>query len=71
MVSIKIPREIKERLEKLGIKASEVMRKALMEALTKAELDALELEWEKFHPILEKIPIESVIKSIREEREKR
>ena len=60
-ISVKIPKEIKEKLEKAGISPSKVVKKALMD---------IAKEIEKFEHILAKIPAERVVKSIREDRER-
>jgi len=69
-ISVKIPREIKEKLEKAGISPSKVVKKALMDIAKEIELKELEKEIEKFEHILAKIPAERVVKSIREDRER-
>ncbi len=68
-ISVKIPREIKEKLEKAGVSPSKIMRKALIEAVKEIELKELEKEIEKFEDVLNKIPMERVVESIREDRE--
>ena len=70
-LSIKVRREVKEKLEHAGIKPSEIMRKALSDALADAEKRELLDEWKSsVRDILEKIPEERIIKSIREDRER-
>ena len=69
-VSVKVPREVKEKLEKAGVSPSKVMKEALMEVAKEIELKELEKEIERFDEILNKIPIERVVKSIREDRER-
>ena len=69
-VSVKVPREIKEKLEKAGVSPSKIMKEALMEVAREIELKELEKEIEKFDEVLNKIPIERVVESIREDRER-
>lgn len=70
-VSVKIPREVKEKLERLGIKPSELLRKAIMEEIRNREIEDLEREIENARDILSKISTEYVMQSIREDRESR
>jgi len=64
-ISVKVPREIKKKLEKARISPSMVMKKVLMEMVKEIELKDLEKEIEKFEDILNRIPIERVVESIR------
>ncbi len=68
-VSVKIPREMKERLEKMGAKPSKLLRKALEDFLMDEEIAKIERELREMHDVLSKISIEDVVKSIREDRE--
>lgn len=70
-VSVKIPREVKEKLERLGIKPSELLRKAIMEEIRNREIEDLEREIENARDILSKISTEYITQSIREDRESR
>jgi hypothetical protein len=67
-VSAKIPRGVKEKIEEYGIKPSEVIRRAIYEEIKKAELGRLKKESESIKPIIDKIPSELVVRSIREDR---
>ncbi len=67
-VSVKIPREVKEKLEKLGIKPSKLLKKAIMEELERREIEDLKREIEEIKDILSKISTEYIVKSIREDR---
>ncbi len=55
----------------MGVKPSEVLRDALYEALRKARARELKRMCEELRPVLEKIPVERIVRSIREEREAR
>lgn len=70
-VTGKVPVELKERLRKLGVNVSEVIRRSL-------ELEVERLEWKKLKSmaeetgeILRKIPDEELVKNIRLSRENR
>lgn len=51
-MSVKIPLEVKRRLEALGINPSEVLRKAIDEELRRKELEEVERELGKLDAIL-------------------
>ena len=67
-ISVKVRRELKEEAERLGIKVSEVLRRAL-EEVKKRKLEMLERELEKLSEALNRIDIERFVKLIREDRE--
>ena len=70
-VSVKIPREIKERLDRFGVKTSELLRRAIMEELRRREVEELKKEIEELRDVLERISPKFVVDSIREDRESR
>lgn len=70
-VSTKIPKQLKEQMQKFKIKPSKILRKALEDEVRKREVEELKAEIEKLKPILEKISVEDVVKSIREDRDSR
>lgn len=70
-LSVKIPRELREKIERLGLKPSEIVRKALEEAVREAELKELEKKLDSISDVLAKISSERIVKSIREDREGR
>jgi len=70
-VSVKIPVKLKEELERYGIKPSALLKKAIEEELKKREIQRIKEEIEKVKPILDRLPIEEVVKLIREDRERR
>jgi antitoxin CcdA len=70
-VSTKIPKQLKEKIQKFKIKPSKILRKALEDEVKKREVEELKTEIEKLKPILEKISVEDVTKSIREDRDNR
>jgi len=70
-VSVKIPRKLKEKLEKYGIKPSELLRKAIMEELRRREIENLEKMREELNEVIAKFSKNFIVKSIREDREKK
>mgnify|MGYP001135342509 CR=1 FL=1 len=70
-MSVKVPPELKEKVKKLGIKPSKLMRKAIEEEVRRREVEKIKEEIEMMRPILSKISIEEVVKSIKEDRERR
>jgi len=69
VISAKIPYELKVEIDKLGINISEVVRNALREAVLEKKLELIKKRKKEIRYILNKIPEERVIKSIREMRE--
>lgn len=70
-VSAKVPVELKEKTRKLGIKTSQVVRRALEQEVKKQELRKIQAMIEELQPVLAKISIDEVVKSIRQDREQR
>ncbi len=70
-VSTKVRRELKEEAEKLGIKISNVLRRALEEEVKKEKLKRLERKLSELNDVLDKINMDSIISGIREDREHR
>jgi antitoxin CcdA len=70
-VSTKIPKQLKEKMRRLKIKPSKILRKALEDEVRKKELEELKKEIANLKPTLEKISTEDAVKSIREDRENR
>ena len=70
-VSTKIRKELKDEAEKLGVKISEVLRRALEEEVKRRKLEVLKGRLEEIGNILDKIDIDSIVGSIREDRESR
>ncbi|MHC1564220.1 MAG: CopG family transcriptional regulator [Candidatus Hecatellaceae archaeon] len=70
-VSVKIPLELKEKLDKLSVKPSKLLRKAIEQELKKREVERIKEEIEGLKPVLSKISMKDVLKSIREDRESR
>lgn len=54
-VSVKILYKVKEKLERLCIKLSILLRKAIMEELRRKEVKALEMEMENVKDVLDRM----------------
>lgn len=70
-VSTKIPAELKEKLKQLKIKPSKLLRKAIEDEIRKRESQKLKEDIEKLKPTLDKVSINDIVKSIREDRSKK
>jgi len=70
-VSAKVPRELREEAERLGIRISEFLRKALEEEVKKKKIEVLKEELNTISAILDKINVNRIVKHIREDREAR
>jgi len=70
-VSAKVPRELREEAERLGIRISEFLRKALEEEVKKKKIEVLKEELNTISAILDKIDVNRIVKHIREDREAR
>src|SRR4030065_1963912 len=68
-VSTKIPKQLKEKMQRLKIKPSKILRKALEDEVKKREMEELKEEINKIKPVLDKVSIDEIVKSIREDRE--
>lgn|GEM_PF-223473 len=70
-VSAKIPRELREKLAEVGVKPSEVIRRALEEELEERTRKMLEEKVEKASSIISKVGREGWVKAVREGRDQR
>lgn len=68
-VSAKVPTELKERAQELGINISNLTRESLRDEVEKRERELLKKQAKEAGKILEKIPREDIVKVIRETRE--
>jgi antitoxin CcdA len=68
-VSTKIPKQLKDKIQRLKIKPAKILRKALEDEVKRREVEELKEEIGKLKPILEKISMEDIVKSIREDRD--
>ena len=70
-VCTKVRRELKEEAERLEVRISEVLRRALEEEVRRRKLEKLEKKLGKIGEALDRIDIDRVMKSIRDDREGR
>jgi len=70
-VSVKVPTELKKELDKLGIKPSKLLRRAIQDEIRRRGVEKIRREIESLRPALAKISIEDFVRSIREDREQR
>ncbi len=70
-VSTKIPKQLKEKIQKFKIKPSKILRKALEDEVKKREVEELKEEIARLKPVLEKVSMEEIVKSVREDRDSR
>lgn len=70
-VSTKIPKQLKEKMDQLKIKPSKLLRKAIEDEIKRRETEELKKEIDNLKPILEKVRMEDIVKSIREDRDSR
>lgn len=70
-VSAKIPQKLRKKMHRLGIKPSAIFHKAINDALMQERLRVIKKELASARKIAAKIPIESVVADIREDREGR
>jgi antitoxin CcdA len=70
-VSTKIPKQLKEKMQRFKIKPSKIIRKALEDEVKKREMEALKEEINRLKPVLEKVSMDDVVKGIREDRDSR
>jgi len=70
-VSVKIPTELREKMRKLGIRPSALLRRAIEEEVRRLEAERVKRKIEELKPILDRITMEDVVQAIREDREGR
>ena len=70
-VSTKVRRELKEEAERLGVRISAFLRRALEEEVRRRKLMELERRLEKLSDVLDKLDVERVVENIRKDREAR
>jgi len=70
-VSAKIPKKLKEKMQRLKIKPSKIMRKALEDEVKRREIEELKEEIKKLKPTLEKMGVNDIVTAIREDRDNR
>ncbi len=70
-VSVKIPAELKEKLDKYGIKPSRLLKEAIEREILKREAEEISRELSKLSDALKKFTVDEVVEFIREDREGR
>jgi len=68
-VSVKITKQTKEMLDRLGIKPSSLLKDAIQHAIRLAQARQALQEAEHLKQTLMSIPVEDVVRAIREDRE--
>ncbi len=68
-VSTKIPKQLKEKIQRFKIKPSKILRKALEDEVKRREIEELKQEINRLKPVLEKVSMDDIVNSIREDRE--
>ena len=69
-VSIKIPQDVKEELEKHGVKISEILRNAIEEEYRKVVIGEIKREIEQLAFVFRRFSRDFIIESLREDRER-
>jgi len=67
-VSTKIPQELREKMRQLEIKPSRLLRKAIEDEVRRREAEKLKQDVEKLKPVLSRVSVEEIVKSVREDR---
>ena len=68
VITVRIPRELKENLSKYGVEVSKVTRKALEEEIERRKLEELKKIAAELREVFSKISDEEIIEGIREAR---
>jgi post-segregation antitoxin (ccd killing protein) len=63
-ISVRIPKELKEKIKKYGINISHVVRKALEEELRKKKIEEAREAAKRLGEFFSKIPEEDIVKGI-------
>ncbi len=70
-ISARIRKELKEEMDKLGIKPSEVIRKAVEESIREKKMEMLKKRLKEAEEILKKVSEEEWVSAVRESREEK
>jgi antitoxin CcdA len=68
-VSVKVPAELKESMDAYGVETSKVLRKALEDEVMRKKVEELKKDGEKLQRLFERMTVDDVVKSIREDRD--
>jgi ribosomal protein L29 len=69
-VSAKIPEELKKKMDELKIRPSKIVREAIKEEIRRKEVEKLKEMLVEAEPVLMKLSVVRVVKSIREDRDR-
>lgn len=70
-ISAKIPKELKEKLHRMGVNVSRLIRNALEEEVKRREEAQLREDASEVSQILKNVPEEEIVKLVRETRDER
>ena len=70
-ISVRIPRELKEKIDRYGVKISEVVRKALEEEVRRRELEEAAEAAEELGKLFSRMPDDEIVRIIKEYRRAR
>ena len=70
-ISVRITVEERSKMRKLGIKPARVLKMALDKEIRTREIEALMQKAKHIHKTFAKLPVETVVASIREDRDSR
>ena len=70
-ISVRIPRELKEKIDRYGVRVSEVVRKALEEEVRRREFEEAVKAAEELGELFSKIPDGEIVRVIKEYRRTR
>lgn len=70
-VSVKVPYKLREKMRQFGIKPSTLLRRAIEDEIRRREVKSVKKEIKELKAVLDRIPMEDVVRGIREDREHR
>ena len=69
-ISAKVSKKEKDELKKLGLKPTEIIRRAVQEEIRKAKNKKLMEKMRRIAPIVKKLNVDEIVSDIREDRER-
>ena len=70
-VSVKVPYKLREKMRQFGIKPSNLLRRAIEDEIRRREVKSVKKEIKELKAVLDRIPMEDVVRGVREDREHR
>ena len=70
-ISARIRKDLKEEMDRLGIKPSEVIKRAVEESIRKKKMEILKTRVEEIRELLNKVSEEEWVSALRESREEK